>query len=365
MAAGLACPVSPALASICSGGRGWAERGSWVQNALDDFAGAVPPEDGVNWEAYSHDELYQMLWQDADVADVSTVAREWAEHRTALTTHAEVLREQSAALRDSWQGAGAEEAAGRLEALAGRVEKISEFALAGEQATQEAADALAMARAMMPPPPGKSPAPLAGVPEFGAAPAAPTGSTAPMSAAFGAVASGGASFYVGGDMTDQQKAQAVRAMQTYESSLADGSQRLGQARGSIPAAATTQVAGAQAAPAPGNVGVGWQRLVGSGYGGGLGGGGLGGGQGAPTGPGVRFGVLPGVAGSGVPAGQLAEAAARAAGHGGMAPPVGGQRGVGAEEQRHENQLPTIDHGLFKVDTPTAVAVIDQATGALR
>lgn len=29
------------------------------------FAGPVPPaEGGVNWEAYSHDELYQMLWQE-------------------------------------------------------------------------------------------------------------------------------------------------------------------------------------------------------------------------------------------------------------------------------------------------------------
>ena len=73
----------------------------------------------VNWEAYSHDELYQMLWQDADVADVSTVATEWAQHRAALDTHAEVLREQRAALLDELArprgggGGGAARHAGR------------------------------------------------------------------------------------------------------------------------------------------------------------------------------------------------------------------------------------------------------------
>ena len=140
--------------ATAGGGTGICERGFGVSDAWQEyFTGSVPPtEGGVNWEAYSHDELYQMLWQDADVADVSTVATEWARHRVALTTHAEVLREQCAALRDSWQGPGAAAAAKRLETLATRVAKISELAEAGGQAAQEAADALAMARAMMPPP---------------------------------------------------------------------------------------------------------------------------------------------------------------------------------------------------------------------
>jgi hypothetical protein len=57
------------------------------------------------------------------------------------------------------------------------------------------------------------------------------------------------------------------------------------------------------------------------------------------------------------AAQLAEtAAARASGQGGMVPPVG-QRGTTADDEQHENQLPTLDHGLFDVDEPVVAAVI--------
>jgi hypothetical protein len=382
---------------------------------------SAPAAGEVNWEAYSHEELHQMLWQDADVADVSMVATEWTQHRAALDTHAEVLREQRVALLDSWQGTAAEEAANRLDVLAARVEKISELAHAGQQAAQDAADALAMARAMMPPPPGNPAAPFAGVPaswapaafdmaDFPAAPApsapfvfpatpvpaapsfsaqsfampnyaemfapAAATSTPGMNTAFGAVGSAGFSFYVGAASMDQQKAEAVRAMQTYESSLTGSSRLIDQARGAIPPAATTTRAGRTTAGpgnGPGNGGVPWGRLVGAGpigaSGGGMGSviggpGAPGAGSGVPLGSGQRVGALPGVAGGpGVSAGQLAaeSAAARAAGHGGMVPPVGGQRG-GAEDERHENQMPTISHGLFTVEMLASPAVIGETMG---
>jgi hypothetical protein len=84
------------------------------------------------------------------------------------------------------------------------------------------------------------------------------------------------------------------------------------------------------------------------------------GPGVPLGSGLRVGVLAG--GPGVPAGQFAaeSAAARAAGHGGVAPPVGGQRG--ADDERHENQMPTINHGLFTVEVPVSPAVIGETMG---
>ena len=352
------------------------------------FTGPVPPaEGGVNWEAYSHEELYQMLWQDADVADVSTVATEWAKHRVALTTHAEVLREQCAALRESWAGPSAEEAAKRLEALAARVEKIGELAAAGGQAAQDAADALAMARAMMPAPPGGAgalPAPEVAVP---AAPASPSmaslqsymdsmqsyvssmqqsfasalpSTTSPSSAAFGAVSGGGSSFYFGAVAEDQQKAQAVRTMRTYEASLTSSSQRLGDARSAVPAVSPLPLPGAAAAttsPAQVQGGVPWQRLVGAAPR--VGAVAAGPVRGAPLGPGGRLGALPGMAGSGAQAARLAEtaaaAAARAAGPGAMAPV--GQRGAAADDEQHENQLPTLDHGLFDLEEPTVPAVI--------
>jgi hypothetical protein len=191
-----------------------------------------------------------------------------------------------------------------------------------------------------------------------------------MGTAFGAVGSGGYSFYVGSTAQDQQKAQAVRAMQTYESSLTSSSQLLGDARSAVPAAASLRAAD-PTNPARGGAGVPWQRLVGAAPAGGLRtGAGMGavvGGpdavKGAAPGAGARVGALPGVAGgSGMRAVQLAEtAAARAAGPAGMAPGVG-QRGAGADDEPHENELPTLDHGLFAVEEPTSAAVIGLTEG---
>ncbi|MFC4852926.1 hypothetical protein [Actinophytocola glycyrrhizae] len=415
-----------------------------MSDAWERYFTEPPAEGGVNWEAYSHDELYQMLWQDADVADVSTVATEWARHRAALATHAEVLREQSVALLDSWQGRSAEEAAKRLETLAARVEKISEMANAGGLAAQQAADALATARARMPPPPGSPAAPFTAMPGLTAppapstptAPAAPSSSsvssmqsyvssmqsyvtamqtsmrdsmdsmrsslpswspsgvpawnpatastttpsaatTSDMGTAFGAVGSGEFSFYTGAATADQQKAQAVHAMQAYESSLTDSGRLLGDARSAVPAAAPLPAAttpASHASPGQAATGVPWHRLVGAGPAGGLrsgsgtvtgapvGGGSGGGGPGGavPLGPGARVGAIPGVAGGpAMPGGPLGEtAAARGGTHGGMVPPVGA-RGAGAEDERHVNQMPTINHGLFAVDEPTVTAVLGE------
>lgn len=460
MAFALACPFARPAATVGEPATaGHREQGMSMKE---------PAAGGVNWDAYSHEELYQMLWEDADVADVSMIATEWSRHRAALDTHAEVLREQRTALLDSWQGAAAEEAANRLDALAARVEKISELAHAGQQAAQEAADALAMARAMMPPPPsnptaaftdgpmnwaqsfsGMAASAVPSVPAFSTAPFTPdlsaagssatsnysgmfspspavtpgsgtdtsatgfpfvpgasgssttpnyaemftpttvpnyaemftpasTTTTTPassgMGTSFGAVGSAGYSFYFGAGATDAQKAQAVRAMQTYESSLRGSGQLVDDARGAIPPATQTAAAtrAGVTAPGPGGGGVPWSSLVGAspgrtvGVGGGTGSviGSPGAGRGTPLGLGSRFGAMPGMAGPGLPAGHLAaeSAAARAASHGGMVPPAAGQRG--AEDEKHENQLPTIDHGLFVVEVPTSPPVIGDPTGVL-
>ncbi|MFE2757194.1 hypothetical protein ACFXGA_34880, partial [Actinosynnema sp. NPDC059335] len=318
----------------------------------------TPTAGVVNWEAYSHEELYRMLWQDADVADVSVVATEWARHREALDAHAEVLREQRAALPDGWQGQAAREAADRLGALADRVEKIGELAHAGHRAAQEAADALAAARAMMPPPPAgggttvptppalpalptiPAPSALPPLPALPALPTAPTMSTSSFTApftslpnfaamvaptpatttsgvgtAFGAVGGAGFSFYFGAVSADQRKAEAVRAMRTYESSLVGGSRLIDGARGAIPpAAAPTTPATAPpmtstGGPPTGGVSGGsptgartpvpWSRLLGGGASPVAVGspGTPATGHAAPQpGPGLRAGVLPGAVG---------------------------------------------------------------------
>ncbi|WP_367128441.1 hypothetical protein [Saccharothrix sp. HUAS TT1] len=380
--------------------------------------GSASAVGGTNWDAYSHEELYRMLWEDADVADVSVVATEWARHRVALDAHAEVLREQRAALLDGWSGPAAEEAADRLDALAARVEKISELARAGQVAAQEAADALATARATMPPPPadpavpfgngqptsvqsafgaGLPPLPpLPPLPAFPSAPTfpmasfapasnfsgmfAPTTTTSGTSAAFGVVGGAGFSFYFGAASADQQKAEAVRAMRAYESSLAGSGRLIDQARGAIPPAAPVSRANVPAAvpgtpnrTAGGSVtgsrgGVPWARLLGGG-GSAVGptpvGAGAQAGHAAQLAPGMRAGVLLGAAGpfgTSFGPGAADPAATRGAGQAAVAPPVGGRPGGGDDEQ-HENRMPTVDHGLFTVDDPVSPAVIGETTGA--
>ncbi|WP_156753581.1 WXG100 family type VII secretion target [Actinokineospora pegani] len=331
----------------------------------------------VNWEAYTHEELYRMLWEGADVADVSTVAAEWGRHRDALTTHAQALREQRTALLGDWRGRATEEAVARLAALAERVDKLAEFAHAGHRAAQDAADGLATARAMMPPP---APDFTRGWTDFASAFSRPAYSE--VGTAFGAVAGGGFSFYLGSVAGDQQKAQAIHAMEVYESNLVGGSRLIGEARGAIPAATpatTTPAMAAPAATAPAaatptgaepDARVRWERPASGGppsvAGVGHGGGEVGGGPGAPArqpvpgpapGLGARFGVVPGAPGHAALAAPAAEpAAARTTAQGGMVSPGAG-RGSGTEEERHENRMPALDQKLFVVDEATSVPVI--------
>ncbi|MBN6038329.1 hypothetical protein JYK18_25925 [Amycolatopsis sp. 195334CR] len=361
------------------------------------FGQQAAPAGSVNWEAYSHEELYQMLWQDADVADVSTIAAEWAQHRVALVNHAEVLREQRAALLEGWGGSGAEEAARRLSVLADRVDTLAALAHAGEQAAGQAADALSMARAMMPPPPGDPAAPMtdavtnwAGITApppppiaLGSTPPAPPPPPPGTGTAFGAVGGAGFSFYMGAGATDMQKQQAVRAMQTYESSLTDSSTMISQAQSTIPAASTMPSSSTTQASSTGSTSpASWQNLVGATEpgtvsrtgsaprglaAGAIAGAGIAGGvnYANPLGQGLRSGSMAMPGGTTAAARLAAEmAASRGGAMGGMVPPGAGG-GRGSDDEKHENQLPTIDHGLFPAAEPGSEAVIGLPPEELR
>ncbi|UVS78772.1 hypothetical protein [Actinokineospora sp. UTMC 2448] len=130
--------------------------------------------DGVNWDAYTHEELYRMVWDQADVAEVAAIAEEWRRHSVELADQAVRLRDHQSALRDHWQGEAADLAATRLSELADRLDGISARAAANQQTAHQAGEALALARAMVPPPPS-----AAGTPGPGAIPAPPPPSTQP------------------------------------------------------------------------------------------------------------------------------------------------------------------------------------------
>ncbi|ANZ40025.1 hypothetical protein BBK82_32285 [Lentzea guizhouensis] len=74
-------------------------------------------------------------------------------------------------------------------------------------------------------------------------------------------------------------------------------------------------------------------------------------------PGMRAGVLlGGTTGPAVLGGPVGDTNARnAAQNGGMAPPASGARGD--DDQEHENQMPTLDHGLFELDERACPPVI--------
>ncbi|WP_243726949.1 WXG100 family type VII secretion target [Actinocrispum wychmicini] len=331
-----------------------------LTDALDsvwaEFFGSPAPPGGMNWNAYSHEQLYRMLWQDADVADVSAVAAEWGRHSTALTGFADALRGQGSALRANWQGRASELAADRLAELSDRIWNVGARAGAVQKAANDAGDALALARNTMPPPP---PDPMTLMSS-----AVGAGPMNPIEAVF----VGGARLFTGDAVAGASKAEAVRVMQRYETSLTSSGHQVVPAQSDSTKSRTYEVDGLEGAGTTtagfggdvgafagrgavgGTGGVPWSRLVGGGGAAGFGG---------LTGVGPT--VLPGVlAAENTVLSELA-AARGAAGPGGfMSPGMAGRAGDD-ERERRGNRLPTVDHRLFKPDQRGSVPVIGDLT----
>lgn len=331
-----------------------------------DLAAPDAPAQSTNWDAYTHEELHEMLQQDADVADVSAVAAEWGRHSSALAAHADALQNQRAVLQASWQGTAADRATELLGQLRDRISAIGMRAAAIQQASQAAGDALAFARKSMPPP---SPDPVGfGLP---APPPAPAPALAPgtgggVGFAFGAVAVGQTDMFTTNAMTMGAKAEAVQVMRRYESGLYDSDQgikppsgtgsRTYQVDGAM--AGTTTQAAAVGAGMPGAGGTPggqpWHRLVGNGVGA------LGSGTTpAPNGtPGRMVGVGPGTVGPGGLGARVAElTAARASGMSGFMPGMAAPKADGDRDEERRSTLPTVDHRLFTVDQRACAPVI--------
>jgi len=182
---------------------------------LDDGTGATKGASfgPTNWPAYNHEQLYQMLRDQADVGDVSEIAAEWGRHAEVLTGHADTVREQRTALAANWQGDAAERAADRIDQLADLIDAIGARAGQVRQAAQDSADALALARNMMPAPIGQ-PSLTATSGTSGVA----SGSGS-MVFAVGAVSTGGTSMFDTDFFTGSGRSRAEEVMRGYESSL--------------------------------------------------------------------------------------------------------------------------------------------------
>jgi hypothetical protein len=168
----------------------------------------------TNWAAYSHEQLYQMLRDQADVGDVSEIAAEWGRHAEVLTGHADTVRGQRAALTANWQGEASERAADRIDQLAELIDAIGARAGQVRQAAQDSADALALARNMMPAPFGQS-----ALTATSGGSGAETAASGGVVFAVGAVSTGGTSMFDTDFFTGSGRSRAEEVLRGYESSL--------------------------------------------------------------------------------------------------------------------------------------------------
>ncbi|WP_235925923.1 hypothetical protein [Actinokineospora pegani] len=337
-----------------------------LTDALDsvwaEFFVTPTPPGGTNWNAYSHEQLHGMLWQDADVGDVGTVAAEWGRHSTELTGFADALRREAEALRANWRSPSSGQAADRLAELSDRVWNAGARAGTVQKAAAEAGDALAVARNTMPPP---TPDPMTlATSAVGAGPINPVA----------AVLIGGARFFTADAVAGVAKAQAVGVMRTYESSLHASSHQVvpgmpsaggprsyevdGSGGGTTTAAAAASTPGGPGSTAGrgGAGGVPWSRLVGGSAPGAAGGAGLDAGRLVGGGPGPVGSVL-----AAERAALSNLAAARGAGPGGLMGAPMGARPMGEQEGRdHRSRLPNVDTGIFTIDERASAAVIGGA-----
>lgn len=325
---------------------------STLINALDtvwaEFFASPTPPGASNWNAYSHQQLYDMLWQDADVGDVGTVAAEWGRHSSALTEYADALRSQGDALRSNWQGRAADSAADRLAELSDKIWNAGARASTVQKAASDAGDALAVARNTMPPPPAD--------PMTLASSAVGAGPLPPLSA----ILVGGARIFTADAVSGMSKAEAVRVMQRYESSLRASSHQVVPARPDATTSRNYEVDGmdgttsAAAVSGGGSLGGGstgggvpWSRLVG----------------GSQPGPGGLVGSGPGLVQSVLAAERAAltdAAARRAMGAGGMWSPMA-PRSAEDDDKSHQSRLPSMDSGIFTVDERASSPVIGDVT----
>jgi hypothetical protein len=344
--------LTSAVTSVLSPDGPLASLSLTLTNTLDGvwaaFFGSPTPPGGTNWNAYTHQQLYDMLWQEADVADVGTVAADWGRHSSALTEFADVLRGQNDELRANWQGRAADLAADRLGELSDKVWNAGARAGTVHKAAGDAADALALARNTMPPPP-PDPMTLA-TSAVGAGPMNP----------LAAILVGGARIFTADAVAGVSKAEAIRVMQRYETSLHNSSNQVVPAGpdatkprqfevdGSDETTTAAAASGGSFLGAGGGTGgVPWSRLVG-----------------AQPGAGGATGVGPGPVQSVLAAesAALSDAAAkRAMGTGGYMAPMMGAHGAGDEERRHRRSLPNVDNGIFAVDERSSAAVIGGVT----
>jgi hypothetical protein len=161
----------------------------------------------VDWMAYSHQQLYDMVNNGVDLSGATDVAASWASLSETLTQMSSTLNTALAASTDGWQGVAADKARTSMSGLVNWTNTTGENAVVVSGCVSRQADALQTARTTMPTPPPQlttnHPIPATPNQAFAAPPIATPG---PISAYSTAA---------------ESHAQAARVMQQYQSSSAD------------------------------------------------------------------------------------------------------------------------------------------------
>ena len=309
----------------------------------------------VDWMAYSHQQLYDMVNNGVDLTGATDVAASWASLSETLTQMSSTLNTALAASTDGWQGKAADQARTGLTGLVNWTNNTGENAVVVSGCVSRQADALQTARASMPAPPPQiigTPAPVSPNKAFAEAPIATPG---PIVAHREAA---------------EAHQQAARVMQQYQSSSADIARTIPQfAAPSSPVTGPTPPVNAPIAPpAPPHTDLG---PIG-GFGGMAGPGGGVPTEGAAAGLGTPRPIATPAAnpaansGAGSAAGSAAEgvaeptqAAARSSSSSAM--PAGGMGGAGrrGEDREHRRRYWQEDDGIFEVDTRSMPRVIGE------
>ncbi len=317
---------------------------------LPDPTEAQGLSDQVDWMAYSHQQLYDMVNNGVDLSGATDVAASWASLSETLTQMSSTLSTALAASTDGWQGTAADKARTGLSGLVNWTNNTGENAVVVSGCVSRQADALQTARTTMPAPPPQNvntPIPATSNQAFAQPPIASPGPVLIRSQAA------------------ESHAQAARVMQQYQSSSADISRTIPQFYApSSPVTGPTPPVNAPIAPpapphtGPGPIG-GFGGMAGSGGGTpteGVAGGGIGTPRPTLT-PRTSAAPESGASAEGTTA-EPTQLAARSSSTMSPGGAMGGARRRG-EDHEHRRKYWQEDDGIFEMDTRNMPRVIGE------
>jgi hypothetical protein len=171
---------------------------------------------GVNWAAFTLEELVGMVSDKASVPQLERLAEDWRETGDGVTAAADYLAEALDDLMDYWSGESADQARHTVALNAQWVGDLGATARDMGDPIEEAAGALKSAQEAMPKLPETPPQTVPGSAPQGADVATAVTGGSPLGAAIGATAAGSESALQAQAQQEEMKRIAVETMQRFE-----------------------------------------------------------------------------------------------------------------------------------------------------